>query len=543
MKFRFLICLLSLCFFFCVACDKEFHKNGIEETSGMINVEFSLDLSDAFPEEIGTRSRAFDDDTYIGTVDVLVFDETRRFKESIRLRDTDLVRHPNGVSFSLRLEATPDRRIIHVITNGFRINSDVDRLPFSSLRAGMHEDECMNVLKTIDFVDAPLKENITPVIMWGRTELNGVSIMTKVEGLKLLRTTACLQIKKGNESGSNGLPDFEIQGMTVYKYAGSAYISPTDYLSGGEIPLIPNPSVAPYIEDYTKAWNMGSAPSLYVYERTCSESDYMGVLLKASYKGQVGYYKIVMTDVNKVPLSVIRNHRYIILIRSVNAPGYTNIETAINSAPSNALQIEVVNDDTEYPFIVADGQHQMALSNNYMTLSGSASEVILANVYSSRGVRPNIYCPADWLSCSVLDLGNNKYQIRGVFSNTSFRVEAIVNIKCDNLVQDLSVAWNPVISTISDADSYVADLVDVYSCNWNVSLNSSDNWIWLHPQLSTPSSFDGIMPSEGMIRSLNSVVASKAYLHVGKGRDRIASLIKSEIRDGKSICERLVIAQ
>ncbi|MGL5785951.1 MAG: FimB/Mfa2 family fimbrial subunit, partial [Bacteroidales bacterium] len=305
MKFRFLICLLSLCFVFCVACDNELHKNGIEETSGMINVEFSVDLSDAFPEEIGTRSRAFDDDTYIGTVDVLVFDETRRFKESIRLRDTDLIRHPNGVSFSLRLEATPDRRIIHVITNGFRISSDMDRLPFSSLRAGMNEDECMNVLKTIDFVDASLKENITPVIMWGRAELNGVSIMTKVEGLKLLRTTACLQIKKGAATVANGLSDFEIQGMTVYKYAGSAYISPTDYLSGGEIPLIPNPPVAPYIEDYTKAWNMGSAPSLYVYERTCSESDYMGVLLKASYKGQVGYYKIVMTDVNKVPLSVI----------------------------------------------------------------------------------------------------------------------------------------------------------------------------------------------------------------------------------------------
>lgn len=538
---------MSLCFVFCVACDKEFHKNGIEGASGMINVEFSVDLSDAFPEEIGTRYRTVDDDSYIETVDVLVFDETRRFKESIRLREADLIRHSNGVSFSLRLESTPEKRILHVVTNGVRMNSDMDRLPFSSLRVGMHEDECMNALKTIDFTDVPLRDNITPVIMWGRTELNGVSIMTKVEGLKLLRTTACLQIKKGSESGSNGLSDLEIQGLTVYKYAGSAYVSPADYISGGEIPLIPNPSVSAYIEDYTKAWDMGSTPSLYVYERTCSESDYMAVILKASYKGQAGYYKIVMTDVNGIPLSVIRNHRYIILIRSVNATGYSNVETAINSAPSNALQVEVVNDDTEYPFIVADGQHQMALSNNIMTLSGSASETILAHVYSSRGIRPTIdvkYPSAQgWLSCSVLELGNNKYQIRGRFSDTSTPVEAIVTIRCDNLLQELSVAWNPLISNISDVDSYVIDLVDEHSFNWNINLRSSEKWIYLHPELPSPSSFDGITQNEGMVKSLNSVVASKAYLHLGKGSNRTDVILISSFRNNRSVCERLVIVQ
>lgn len=546
MKSGFLNCLLSLCFFFCVACERGFHEKEIEGTFGMINIEFSLNVSDQKLDEVMSRSNTVVD-RYIDAVDVLVFDENRIFIERIRLSAADLVEHNNGISFSLRLEATPARRIVHVVTNGYRADTNSDRLPFSSLQAGMSEDACMSLLKTSDFTDLSLMENVTPVIMWGRAELNGVSIMTKVEGLKLLRTTACIQINKIAATIDNGLSDFEIQGMTIHNYSGNAYVAPADYLLGGEVPLVPNPSGGQYIADYAKAWNLGATPSLFVYERICSESDYMGVIIKASYKGHDGYYKIVMTDINGVPLSVIRNHRYLILIRSVNAPGYATIETAISSAPSNALQIEVVNDDAEYPFIVADSQYQMALSNNLMTLSGNASETTLAKVYSSKGVLPRIqiYPQAAnaWLNCSVQDIGNNQYQIRGLFTNSSSPVEANVKLICDNLIQEVSVKWNPLISNSSDQNSYVIDLIDANSSNWNVSLNSTEKWLFLHPELSSPSSFDGLTQIDGMVKSLNSVVASKAYLHLGKGSDRTAVIIVSSFKNGKSVYERLVIQQ
>lgn len=55
----------------------------------------------------------------------------------------------------------------------------------------------------------------------------------------------------------------------------------------------------------------------------------MGVIIKAKYKGKEGYYKVVMVDNVGTPLNVVRNHRYIITVVSVNGPGYTNVTDAI----------------------------------------------------------------------------------------------------------------------------------------------------------------------------------------------------------------------
>lgn len=38
----------------------------------------------------------------------------------------------------------------------------------------------------------------------------------------------------------------------------------------------------------------------------------------------------------------------------------------------------------------------------------------------------------------------------------------------------------------------------------------------IYPGLSSPSSFEGITQNEGMVKSLNSVVVSKVYLHLGR---------------------------
>ena len=75
----------------------------------------------------------------------------------------------------------------------------------------------------------------------------------------------------------------------------------------------------------------------------------MGVIIKAKYKEKEGYYKVVMVDNGETPLNVVRNHRYIISVVSVNGPGYTNVTDAINFAPSNALKVELTDEDAGFP--------------------------------------------------------------------------------------------------------------------------------------------------------------------------------------------------
>ena len=88
----------------------------------------------------------------------------------------------------------------------------------------------------------------------------------------------------------------------------------------------------------------------------------MGVVIAARYKGKKGYYKVVMNGNDGSPLNIVRNHRYIVTVVGVNGPGYESPDIAVASAPSNALKVELTDEDTDLPCIVAGGQYRMAFS-------------------------------------------------------------------------------------------------------------------------------------------------------------------------------------
>lgn len=91
----------------------------------------------------------------------------------------------------------------------------------------------------------------------------------------------------------------------------------------------------------------------------------MSIIIQGIYKKLVGYYKVVMTDGEGTPLNIIRNHRYTLKIVGVNGPGYTSLDKAKASPPSNSIKVELLtNDDADFPIIIADGQNILASSNN-----------------------------------------------------------------------------------------------------------------------------------------------------------------------------------
>ena len=454
------------------------------------------------------------------------------------------------------MDATSERRIIHLVANGRSADGTSDRLNFGDITPGMTENAAISSLQTaslehVDEGESTLLKHVMPLVMWGRFALNGINIVTKAEGVKLLRSTACIQVKKGNGGGNTGLDDFVIEGITVHQGACHGFLAPTDCTGEVNTPVVTNPVTGGIYLDYRKGWVNGAEPSLYIYERNCSASDYMGVVIAARYKGKKGYYKVVMNGNDGSPLNIVRNHRYIVTVVGVNGPGYESPDIAVASAPSNALKVELTDEDTDLPCIVADGQYRMASSNNVFSLYGktdvttSATGVDICTVYSSRGIQPVLTLPDDcnWLTnLSAQALGSNKYKITGDFTSAANdAVATTLTMTCDNLSQPVRVSWNPIISDQKDIDSFVLDLVGSTDRNWTVRvLNpTSPGWLFLHPSAASP----GALPGDGMVSELSSKYSSHAYLHVAFGANRRGTVQMTSASGGETVARKIVVIQ
>ena len=514
------------------------------QTPRQVNVALTVTLPE--PENVHSLARSYTD-SEIRNVDVLVFDEDGKFMERVKVDGGELTPSGTEISFSIRLDATSKRRVIHLVTNGRTPDGVTDRLNFGDVTPAMSESVAMLALKTSTFTGT-LVDNVMPLIMWGRVELpTGINIVTKADNVKLLRAVACVQVKKGAVDATNGLNDFTVQSITVNKGADCGYLTPTNY-STTVTPVTGRPLSGSTL-NYANGWSDGETPSLYIYERNCTSGDYMGVIIKAIYKGKEGYYKVVMVDNGGTPLNVVRNHRYIITVVSVNGPGYTNVTDAINFAPSNALKVELTDEDSDFPCIVADAQHRMTMSNNVFNLYGKNQTTSVANgieictVYSSRGVTPVVTGGTTWLTgLQVQSLGNNKFKIVGNFAGTSTLVSTTLTLTCDNLSQSVEVSWNPEISTLKDSDSYVLDLVNVTNHNWTIQIMnpSSTTWLALHPTASLPAAFPGV---DGFLSELNSNYYTHAYLHIGFGSNRSGMVQMSSVVGGKTKACKIIIVQ
>ena len=514
------------------------------QTPRQVNVALTVTLPE--PENVHSLARSYTD-SEIRNVDVLVFDEDGKFMERVKVDGGELTPSGTEISFSIRLDATSKRRVIHLVTNGRTPDGVTDRLNFGDVTPAMLESVAMLALKTSTFTGT-LVDNVMPLIMWGRVELpTGINIVTNADNVKLLRAVACVQVKKGAVDATNGLNDFTVQSITVNKGADCGYLTPTNY-STTVTPVTGRPLSGSTL-NYANGWSDGETPSLYIYERNCTSGDYMGVIIKAMYKGKEGYYKVVMVDNGGTPLNVVRNHRYIITVVSVNGPGYASVTDAINFAPSNALKVELTDEDSDFPCIVADAQHRMTMSNNVFNLYGKnqttsvADGIEICTVYSSRGITPVVTGGATWLTnLQVQSLGSNKYKITGDFAVASAAVSTILTLTCDNLSHFVDVSWNPEISTLKDSDSYVLDLLNVTNHNWTIQIMnpSSTTWLALHPTASLPAAFPGV---DGFLSELNSNYYTHAYLHIGFGSNRNGRVQMSSVVGGKTKACKIIIVQ
>lgn len=539
--------LVFIGYVFFISCAED---EKLSLTSNKVNVAFSVTLPE--PEEVLTRSYS---DKDIKNLTVLVFDHNSKFMERIDVDESDIALDANGIKFNVVVDATPDNRTLHLIANARTPDGITDRIDLSGVNTTKTESQIIPDLTTkaiTGSTESTLIDNIAPLIMWGRVTLNGVNVTTKVDNAKLLRSVACVRVKKA-ASGS-GLNNLTITKMTIHNGMDRGYISSKAFNADvTTTPTTGNPYTAS-ICDYTKAWSSPSPePFAYIYERDCNTSDYMSVLLSATFNGKAGYYKIALADGDNAPVNILRNHRYTITILSVNGPGYSSIATAASSAPANnnLLRVQIMVEDTKtYPFMAADSQYWMGMSNNVFQLigssaGGSTSNVELCTVHSSRGITPIVTNQPAGLVTTITGSGN-EYKVMGTFTNGSSIANHTMTISCDNLSLPLDVQWTNTITSYaggaSDTDSYVLDLAHSLS-NWKIWIpNPTTSILHLHPTANTPGALTANAGS-GMLTELTVDYYGHAYLHINKVAGRKDEVWTSALSNNTIIARKTIVAQ
>ena len=501
-----------------------------------VEAVFTVDMPLTVDQAVATRAGASETD--ILTADGLVFDENNKFIEVIPAGNIAVADGKATITFYF--DKISKKRTIHIIANARDKATNADRIDYTPLTEGCAESQVAQ-LKTVALpAGVNLSDHAAPPVMWGRVVMNGgIPENTNVSGIKLLRSVACVTAKTADANASNGLGDFELEGMTVINESTVGYVTPTTAVTTAPTatPATGRPAGA-VITDPARAWVYDALPSLYVYERNCSNSDYMPVIIKGKYKGVSGYYKIILLNASGTPYNIVRNHRYILNINSVTDRGYADLATAIASKPSNALKTTLVDSDINYSSVTGDSQYLLRLDCNTSEVLGHYSTdntilgLRLATIYSDRELTPTLVYDntQTWISnVKVSNLGGKKYAVVANLINDGADHTLEFLVKSDNLELPFTLKWRPNDVVQSTAATYTVNLLNAGETNWNVKILSGQTatpWFGL-TNTAVPITVSAANYSSYFLPDINSRFNPGAYAHVSKGTNNQAIFRKS----------------
>lgn len=509
------------------------HEGKVEAT---ISVQLPQ-LADA-PAESRADGATTDPESDILTMDGLVFDENGQFIE--RLQATRIERGAEGkVTATLLFDKIAQKRTVHLVANSRDAATGADRLDFSALTVGAPEANVRNLrTKPVDETRM-VQPQIVPPVMWGRIVLNnGIVQNTTMDGGKLLRIVASVVVSADAGTPENGLSDFVIEGASLCDPGATGYLTPTDNVTTAPTanPTAPRPTNV-YGTDPYKWPVYDSTPVLYAYERTCTSSSYMSVIIKAKYKGVSGYYKILMTNAAGTPYNIVRNHRYLLKITRVTDRGYADLSTAISGKPTNnRLRATVTESSGDYSGVAADQQYMLCLTCNTFELFGANSttastpSVKIADIQYTGPTTPVVKTAASypWLSnIRVVANGGKKYVINADFVKDNADHEGDLTVVADNLELPIKVKWHFNDVDMNTANTYSVNLLNAGEQRWRVyGITGQTSPIWFG-LTNTRKVEAAVLPTQGFVTDINSKYNPGAWLHINKGTNNTARMHKT----------------
>lgn len=226
-------------------------------------------------------------------------------------------------------------------------------------------------------------KDITPdlskPICWGKAKLSDL-----MNDSKISLTRQCAKITCTVDTA---VSDFEITDLHVWHSASKGSIAPAKY----EESTNENLAEATDLMDDTKPIAGGSAV-VAVNETSAGKA---GIIIKAKYKGTEGFYKVALykDDGKTAQYALVRNHNYIVKVKSVNDAGYATEAEALKAEPENRLKVTVVDDNPEIFDMIACKDYELGVCGTQTVDASSTTAPItlVTNLKTKNTTDNNLY--------------------------------------------------------------------------------------------------------------------------------------------------------
>lgn len=224
--------------------------------------------------------------------------------------------------------------------------------------------------------------DLSKPICWGAKTLSDL-----MNDSKISLTRQCAKITCTVDAA---VSDFEITDLHVWHSASKGSIAPAKY----EESTNENLAETTDLMDDTKPIAGGSAAVVAVNETFAGKAD---IIIKAKYKGTEGFYKVALyykkNDGKTAQYALVRNHNYIVKVKSVNDAGYATEAEALMAEPENRLKVTVVDDNPEIVDMIACKDYELGVCGTQTVDASSTTAPItlVTNLKTKNTTDNNLY--------------------------------------------------------------------------------------------------------------------------------------------------------
>lgn len=300
-----------------------------------------LDFSVVIPEA-QTATKAFSDNPAISGITVLVFDENKMLLETAVAEIKDNAETAE-VEFEVTLPQHPSPCSVHFVAN----------CP-AGIPAEGSEAEIMTSLQTTDKNDAYWQCVAVDNLITANDALAEV-LAEKFKAIPLIRNFAKVSVVVDNTKVSSS--DFTLDAYELIYVPNSGTVVPYNTNTGVFEPYNTNgvghnysflkgrkyDGFMPIYVDYNENIpnEVTNKMPLYTYESKLRSKNNTALIVKGTYKGKTGYYKVDFmspdNEYNNGNYEILRNLHYIVNINNVQGPGYDSPAAAAAAAAGNNI--------------------------------------------------------------------------------------------------------------------------------------------------------------------------------------------------------------
>lgn len=225
-----------------------------------------------------------------------------------------------------------------------------------------------------------INPDLSKPICWGKAELSKLMNDSKISLTRQCAKITCMV--------DAGVSNFEITDLHVWHSASKGSIAPAGYVESTN----ENLAVTTDLKDGCIA--SGPAAVVAVNETSAGKAD---IIIKAKYKGTEGFYKVALyykdKDNKTAQYALVRNHNYIVKVKSVNDAGYATEAEALKAEPENRLKVTVVDDNPEIFDMIACKDYELGVCGTQTVDASSTTAPItlVTNLKAKNTTDNNLY--------------------------------------------------------------------------------------------------------------------------------------------------------